>query len=312
MYFPYLRGKTFELGALKEVAPNLNPKNIAPIIEPVQKSNNPLKTAIIALNAHGVIPHIILNPEVGELTSVPFEDMFEDISDAKTKPVFVPCIRINKANAKVALTFVNQLHKDNIRFSLYIQEMIDFDISGWVNLSCANIIKNLDSYSSDFANSLKNTVLVSAPFPKKNRNADYDEDPKHFSDAHLTYTKPVVTNQIGFGDFLIITDKWDPSKGGPAYVVALHLTYISNQDSIMYIKHCKSTSDSKTQLNTAKKFQEALAALVAFANGESSVDKTTLGYKGLESLIGKPLPHLGVPKKLSMMHQMETLSKFIG
>ncbi|MDZ5516431.1 ATP-binding protein, partial [Vibrio fluvialis] len=123
------------MGALKEVAPNLNPKNIAPIIEPVQKSNNPLKTAIIALNAHGVIPHIILNPEVGELTSVPFEDMFEDISDAKTKPVFVPCIRINKANAKVALTFVNQLHKDNIRFSLYIQEMIDFDISGWVNLS---------------------------------------------------------------------------------------------------------------------------------------------------------------------------------
>ncbi|MCE7625502.1 sce7725 family protein [Vibrio fluvialis] len=311
MYFPYLRGKTFELGALKEVAPNLNPKNIAPIIEPVQKSNNPLKTTIIALNAHGVIPHIILNPEVGELTSVPFEDMFEDISDAKTKPVYVPCIRITKANANVALTFVNQLHKDNISFSLYIQEMIDFDISGWVNLSCANIIKNLGNYPSDFANSLQRTVLVNAPFPKKDRNADYPEATKYFSDAHLTYTKPVVANQMGFGDFLIITDKWDPN-GGPAYVVALHLTYISNKDSIMYIKHCKSTSDSKTQSNTAKKFQEALAALVAFANGESSVDKTTLGYKGLESLVGGPLPHLGVPKKLSMMHHMETLSKFIG
>ncbi|WP_158107276.1 sce7725 family protein [Vibrio furnissii] len=311
MYFPYLRGKTFELGALKEVAPNLNPKNIAPIIEPVQKSNNPLKTTIIALNAHGVIPHIILNPEVGKLTGIPLEDMFEDFADAKTKPVYVPCIRINKVNAKVALTFVNQLHKDNIRFSLYIQEMVDFDISGWVNLSCANIIKNLGNYSSDFANSLKNTVLISASFPKKDRNADYDEDQKYFSDAHLTYTKPVVTNQIGFGDFLIITDKWDPN-GGPAYVVALHLTYISNKDNIMYIKHCKSNSDSETQSNTPKKFQEALVNLVAFANGESSVDKTTLGYKGLESLVGKPFPQLGVPKKLSMMHHMETLSKFIG
>ncbi|CSD18477.1 Uncharacterised protein [Vibrio cholerae] len=48
------------------------------------------------------------------------------------------------------------------------------------------------------------------------------------------------------------------------------------------------------------------------ANGESYVDKTTLRYKGLESLVRKPFSQLSIPKELNIMHHMATLSELIG
>lgn len=68
MYLPFLRGKQYELIALRELVNlPLNPNKISPIIEPVKKSFNSLTTAAIALNSIGVKCQIIINPENGDL-----------------------------------------------------------------------------------------------------------------------------------------------------------------------------------------------------------------------------------------------------
>lgn len=50
MYFPYLRGKQFELIALRElVALPLDANRVVPIIEPVKRNLKSIETALKAL-----------------------------------------------------------------------------------------------------------------------------------------------------------------------------------------------------------------------------------------------------------------------
>lgn len=69
MYFPYLRGRQFELLALRELAEGLRiSKNITPIIEPVKLSPTIVKTleCFIANNREIAIIH---NPQVGNFSN---------------------------------------------------------------------------------------------------------------------------------------------------------------------------------------------------------------------------------------------------
>jgi len=73
MYFPYLRGRQFELIALREYAEQRGDNNNAiPIIEPVKNTFNSLKLALPRLMNGNVRFALVLNPQVGEK---PTEDM---------------------------------------------------------------------------------------------------------------------------------------------------------------------------------------------------------------------------------------------
>ena len=64
MYFPYLRGKQFELLALREFAnQNANNNTIIPIIEPVKDTFNSLRTAIEVMFKQGLHLYLILMME---------------------------------------------------------------------------------------------------------------------------------------------------------------------------------------------------------------------------------------------------------
>ena len=68
MYYPYLRGRQFELIALREFALQRGDNNnIIPIIEPVKKTFNSMKLAIPKLIEGNVKFALILNPQVGEM-----------------------------------------------------------------------------------------------------------------------------------------------------------------------------------------------------------------------------------------------------
>ena len=80
-----------------------------------------------------------------------------------------------------------------------------------------------------------NRVLLRDGF-KRMRNRDYDlVEP--FSDLHATFRDEGMD---GFGDFLIVGDEYS-ERGGPAYAVTIHLTFIDHdQDDSMQIYHFKS------------------------------------------------------------------------
>ena len=68
MYLPFLRGKQFELLALRELtALTIIGTKISPIIEPVKKDTKSVETAIKALSIFGVNVLLVVNPEQGEL-----------------------------------------------------------------------------------------------------------------------------------------------------------------------------------------------------------------------------------------------------
>ena len=68
MYFPYLRGKQFELIALRELSSLMsdNKNKISPIIEPVRSSSTFL-TTISELAKNDINFNIVVNPSVGDL-----------------------------------------------------------------------------------------------------------------------------------------------------------------------------------------------------------------------------------------------------
>ena len=66
MYYPYLRGKQFELILLRDNAELLAENNIHPIIEPVKSDFKALTRAFKVLNENGVNCTLVVNPQAGE------------------------------------------------------------------------------------------------------------------------------------------------------------------------------------------------------------------------------------------------------
>ena len=114
----------------------------------------------------------------------------------------------------------------------------------------------------------------------------------------------------GFGDFLIVGDDYSEG-GGPAYAVAIHLTFIDpDKDDAMYIYHFVSkTKDTPT--DPAGKFAEALKKLINKLDSGTSNLLETSAVKEFRELYAKGhFPGLGSVKKLSMKHHIETLADY--
>lgn len=69
MYFPYLRGRQFELLAVRELVNNeLIGKRVFPIIEPVHLTSTLVKTLEICKSKGNKIG-VVMNPQVGNFTN---------------------------------------------------------------------------------------------------------------------------------------------------------------------------------------------------------------------------------------------------
>ena len=148
-------------------------------------------------------------------------------------------------------------------------------------------------------------VLLRDGFERK-KNREY-ELLEPFSDLHATFRDEGMQ---GFGDFLIVGDDFSET-GGPAYAVAIHLTFIDlDQDDEMWIYHF--VSDRKdTPTDPAGKFAEALDKMVRVLNRPKSKILETSAVKEFRDLHRQGhFPGLGYVKKLSMNHHIETLANY--
>jgi|SRR5438067_5108279 len=150
-----------------------------------------------------------------------------------------------------------------------------------------------------------NRILLRDGF-KRMRNKDYDRlEP--FSDLHATFEEEGMN---GFGDFLIVGDEYS-EEGGPAYAIAIHLTFIDpDQDNLMQIYHFKSQR-TDTPKDPAGKFAEALAVMMKTLDGPNSKVLETDAVKEFRALHEQAhFPGLGYVKKLSMSHHIETMADY--
>lgn len=311
MYYPYFRGKQFELLAVREAAELLAKANFTPIIEPVKETLNGLERALKAIcDAEGSAV-VIINPDYGDHA----EDG-ADISNLLNKGflnsqnITAGILLKARMTAEDAMTHYKQ-HEDHGRVFVHagfteakalaesLGDALHQTQHVFVEKQCGKL------YWRHFKGAKR--ILLRDGFERR-RNADHPEY-ERFSDLHVTYDEEGMN---GFGDFLIVGDDYSEG-GGPAYAVAIHLTYIDpGQDDVMYIYHFKSTTNN-TPTDPAGKFGQALDKLIKKLDAGNSMIFEGEAIKEFRSLHAKQhFPGLGSVKKLSMKHHIETLADFLS
>lgn len=153
-----------------------------------------------------------------------------------------------------------------------------------------------------------NKVLLDDKFEKQYRNADYQvETDEFFSDDHLYYKDD---GYIGFSDYSVIGNEFLEAGFAP-YAVAIHIVYF-DVDNTLRVKHFVSNSNEDIS-NPALKFYEAVSKLASWYNDESTSVEATLGLETfLKHFRQETYPGLGIVKKLSLMHHVELMGKYLN
>lgn len=311
MYSPYFRGKQFELLALRESAEVMAEASFVPIIEPVRESLSGLERALGAISDAGGRAVVIINPRHGDhkangaSISAFLEDNYRG-NDAVSAGVLL----LSGHTLDEAKTLISS-HANHELTIVHSGFNAPRELADWLRDQPAPathvFIEDQAStlYRKHFSGATR--VLIRDGFVQK-KNADYDRvDP--FSDLHVTY--PELGMQ-GYGDFLTVGDRFTEG-GGPAYAVAIHLTYIDpEQDDEMYVFHFKSDSN-ETPTDPGQKFVEALGKLIAaLDSGTSNLLETSAVEEFRRLYEAKHFPGLGYVKKLSIRHHLETLAEYHG
>ena len=307
MYYPYFRGKQFELLTVRETSSLLAEKGFVPIIEPVRESLGGLQRALKAINDANGNGIVIVNPRYGDHQAggTNIKEVLEELSDGTSLAAGV--LLGSDMSVEDAVAMYTQ-HADLSPAFIHAGFSDGKGLSDQIGNNPENLNLFLEPYSGKLYRkhfSASKRILLRDGF-KKRKNADYPLVEK-FSDLHVTYEDEGAS---GFGDFLIVGDDYSES-GGPAYAVAIHLTFIDeDSDDEMYTYHFVSkTNDTPT--DPAGKFSEALNALVEKLGSGTSKLIQTKALTELEQLHAKGhFPGLGYVKKLSMKHHIETLAAY--
>lgn len=298
MYFPFLRGKQYELTAIRELAPRIASNLFKPIIEPVRNNLLPLTKTIKTINAYGFSPLVIVNPDLGDFKHER-KNLLKEITALDGKLNFEPCIKINESPDESILKSIQ------VAPSLFIPEILDESADSYLG-NYNYIIVPADTPETEFSN-LNNIVIIDDPFQKKTRNADY-KDKSNFSSVHTNFN--AKENVIGFSDYTIVGSEFSES-GGPAFVVTIHLSYIDKKHGQMLVRHF-SSPPSKSPANPGGKFHEALTNAIEFIEEYPDVFYETLGIEELFKLYkNEHFPGLGLLKKISIQHHIETLCLYL-
>lgn len=308
MYLPYVRGKQYELIALRELfETSALSESISPIIEPVKRSTTALIKTLKTLAVSNVNFTLILNPQKGELINR-LEDILEVLgavgsySNFQIGIIVTTEVRLNNLKTFLVDKNLEQYHFSLIHYAELqnIHLLNDFEQLFNVKYHVINYdrIKGRRYYRNFRPDTL---VTLEDQFSMQQRNVDYLKYPEEkFSEELWFYSND---GYIGFSDFATIGESF--SEGGfLPYAVAIHLTFLRG-DSI-FVRHFVSDSNDDNS-DVPGKFAEALNHLIAWVSENNPYETTALKeFKRLHS--EQHYPGLGSIKKLSLMHHIELVN----
>lgn len=302
MYFPYFRGRQYELLALKELAQKkLIDKLVIPVVEPIKKSST-FDSTIKTFSDVELPLALIFNPAVGSFAGSDF---------SKSLPSFPH---------NIVPTIIAKDDMDDVSRSL--------EQGGAKKSEMLVVLNNrdyLDTYKTMFSNDKPlytlfpderairravgtGKVLFEDKFKKQEKNADYAKnDDEFFSDDHLYFDEEGNT---GFGDYSIIGDHYDESGFAPQ-AVAIHIVYFA-EDKTLRIHHFVSDSNIGIE-DVAGKFYEAVVKLSHWYKTQGDPKQKTFALSTLLEYAAQGYyPGLPTIKKLSIMHHLELMCKYLN
>ena len=300
MYMPFLRGKQFELLAVRELAANLTATSINPIIEPVRERSDALVRCLDELALFQVPTTVIVNPRVGELAS---DDgtgtllgVLENQQNSSNLRLGV-CVRAT-TNLDRVLSAVTSSSLRALPVDLIHEEFSgDEGVHSFVATDSHHLVRGKEDARRYRPPLPGDHVKLADRFPVRKTNLEYvGAPPSLFTDDNVYFQ---ADGYAGFSDYLTIGEAYAEGGSSPRAVV-IHLTY-PDPDGSIWIRHFCSTSNADTS-DVAGKFEEAVAQLVRFTNERglrnSAID-AFVRYANQGAY-----PGLGMVKKLSIQNHL--------
>ena len=306
MYFPYLRGKQFELLAIRELINQklLKSGKIIPVIEPIRISST-LNITIDVAKENNFKLALIFNPEVGTITHKT-NDLIKNFSQSVVdNHLYFGYI----TNKNMSSDIRSMLSTHNIQCNQFLLIHHNAHFSEEYNKAfpesdnppAFNLIPDQRSYSRKIHNNL---VLLTDHFNSQRRNSDFaNETLEFFSEDHLFFKEEGF---IGFADYLTIGSEYQESGFRP-YAVAIHITSFDEDNNIIIHHFVSDTNDDNE--DTPRKFYEALEKLVQWKkNSNTKSYALDLLQKHYDK---QTYPGLGALKKYSIMHHIELMDQYL-
>lgn len=300
MYFPYFRGRQYELLALKDLAQKgLISKYVIPVVEPIKISPT-LKNTIQAFEKADLDLAMILNPAVGDFADSDASSLLDIKSDS-----IIPAVIFNESAEETFNNMEKQgINKDIVLSILNSPDYVDYfkdiysdDTPAYVLLPDERRMRRAVK---------ENKVLFEDKFTKQPKNSDYlkcKDEP--FSEDNLFFTEE---GYKGFGDYSIVGDNYEEGGFSPR-AVAIHIVYLAD-DNRLRIHHFVSDSNYDIR-DVAGKFGEAVKKLLDWYNEGQQKQKTNALSTLLDYAQKGYYPGLPTIKKLSIMHHLELVNKFL-
>jgi hypothetical protein len=305
MYYPYLRGRQFELIALREYALIRGENNnVTPIIEPVKKTFNSLKLAIPKFIEGDMKFALILNPQVGEIKDFKIiaTELKEQLADtSKWIPAFIVTNNIDAINTEIENNNYNEVmiicsDRADTTSAKFLEFISDKRIKYVVSKENRTLKRKLKG---------KDVIRLDDSFNSQKRNKDFlSISEEKFTEEYLFYEED---NYAGFSDYTVLISDFIEGGGAP-YAVAIHLTYQKDSEEI-WIRHFTSISNDDIA-NIQGKFAEAVRKAVNFIDTKPLDTEATKELKNYYD--EEKYPGLGMVKKIAIKNHLELINKVIS
>lgn len=314
MYYPYLRGKQFELKALKEFSSeNQNNKTIIPIIEPVNQATNALSAAVDELMTNGMRFALVLNPNDGDYRH---ENVVFNLHENKQNLIcnldkWIPAFLYNNNSGEI-LEQMSKFHFDNVM--VIFKTCVDIDDSNSLlllqNPKVSYIVNNFGNSASrrvkrGLKDLEKSLICLDDCFVTRKKNAEYGgtNSDELFTDMPFYWEDEEYQ---GFSDYTPLSSEYSDGGSLP-YALVIHLTYKKSQDQI-YIHHFVSDSNFD-QSNIKGKFNEAAIKIEPFFAGKTHTPVVDELIEKAKS--GEGFPGLGYLKKLAIKNHLQIIKDIL-
>lgn len=297
IYFPYFRGRQYDLLALKNIAQqHVLPPNIIPIIEPV-RDIRALPQTVAAFVEHDQLLVVIANPTVSDYALT--QQKLYDWRPYATNPHLIVGHVLTPTTIPEHLTAAPG-HRTLLVARQY-DELVAADQAGWL-MAPTYLLVPPEARIRQLLDRPSVSLFDHAWVPEHDRSyADIVDG--FFSDD---WAMAALDGYQGVSDYTIGGAHYS-EHGYPARAVTLHLTYFAGDQLRIH----RFVSDDRTDFRHPKeKFFQAVSKLAQWLPKQAVAVQTPAAQTLAAYHEQHHFPGLGVVKRLSLEHHLQIMAAY--